>query len=284
MEFYEPFSPMYGQQEGLTSNFVDYTFDDKKDVDDYISFSSDVRDFFGTLIEYEYKKSEAGYFMNDAVAEEVIEQCDEFMKEKEEELDKALEGLRQGMFAPSNRGKKIEKTEEGIDISNNLLAKGFVADEEIERFPGVVHKLGIHPVMECTQNIPCNPCQDACPKKCIKIGLKITSLPAVDESVDCIGCGMCVASCPGQAIFLVNENVGEGMAEITLPYEIYPLPEVGEKGIALSRAGHPLCIAEVTKVRTGLAFDKTAVLTIRVPKEFAMKARFYKNEKLAKSV
>lgn len=209
---------------------------------------------------------------------------DKLMKEKEDELDKALDGLRQGMFAPSNRGKKIEKTEEGIDISNNLLAKGFVADEEIERFPGVVHKLGIHPVMECTQNIPCNPCQDACPKKCIKIGSKITSLPAVDESVDCIGCGMCVASCPGQAIFLVNENVGEGMAEITLPYEIYPLPEVGEKGIALSRAGHPVCIAEVVKVRTGLAFDKTAVLTIRVPKEFAMKARFYKNEKLAKSV
>ncbi|SEQ94676.1 Uncharacterized conserved protein, DUF885 familyt [Lachnospiraceae bacterium NE2001] len=86
MEFYEPFSPMYGQQEGLTSNFVDYTFDDKKDVDDYISFSSDVRDFFGTLIEYEYKKSDAGYFMNDAVAEEVIEQCDEFMKEKEDHV------------------------------------------------------------------------------------------------------------------------------------------------------------------------------------------------------
>jgi Fe-S-cluster-containing hydrogenase component 2 len=199
-------------------------------------------------------------------------------------LNQALDGLRQGMFAPKNRGQRIEKTEEGIDISTNLLKRGFVADDEIERFPGVTHRVGVHPVMECTQNIPCNPCQDACPKKCIKIGLKITSLPAVDESVDCIGCGMCVASCPGQAIFLVNENVGEGMAEITLPYEIYPLPEVGEKGIALSRAGHPLCIAEVTKVRTGLAFDKTAVLTIRVPKEFAMKARFYKNEKLAKSV
>ena len=59
---------------------------------------------------------------------------------------------------------------------------------------------------------------------------------------------------------------------------------MGDKGIALSRAGHPVCIAEVVKVRTGLAFDKTAVLTIRVPKEFAMKARFYKNEKLATSV
>ena len=97
-------------------------------------------------------------------------------------LDVALEGLRQGMFAPKNRGKLIEKTEEGIDISTTLLTKGYVADDEIERFPGVTRKPGVHPVMECTQNIPCNPCQDACPKKCIKIGEKITSLPGVDES------------------------------------------------------------------------------------------------------
>ena len=41
-------------------------------------------------------------------------------------LDVALDGLRQGMFAPKNRGKLIEKTEEGIDISTTLLTKGDV--------------------------------------------------------------------------------------------------------------------------------------------------------------
>ena len=47
--------------------------------------------------------------------------------EKEEQdselasLDQALDGLRQGMFAPKNRGKKIETTEEGIKISESLL-------------------------------------------------------------------------------------------------------------------------------------------------------------------
>ncbi|MFR5028291.1 MAG: hypothetical protein ACLTDF_05515 [Coprococcus sp.] len=40
------------------------------------------------------------------------------------------------MFAPKNRGKLIEKTEESIDISMNLLEHGFVADDEIERYPG----------------------------------------------------------------------------------------------------------------------------------------------------
>ena len=107
----------------------------------------------------------------------------EEMDSELKKLDEALDGLRQGMFAPKNRGKAIEKTEEGIDISTSLLKNGYIADDEIERFPGVTHRKGIHPVIECTQNIPCNPCQDACPKKCISIGANITSLPiAVPDS------------------------------------------------------------------------------------------------------
>ena len=52
-----------------------------------------------------------------------------------EENKKALDGLRQGMFAPKNRGKLVEKTEEGIPVSMNLLEKGFIANDEMERFP-----------------------------------------------------------------------------------------------------------------------------------------------------
>ena len=195
-----------------------------------------------------------------------------------EENKKALDGLRQGMFAPKNRGKLVEKTEEGIPVSMNLLEKGFIANDEMERFPGVTHKAGVHPVMECTQNIPCNPCQDACPKHCIKIGEKITSLPAVDGSVDCIGCGMCVASCSGQAIFLLDETYEEGFAAVTLPYEFLPLPKEGEKGYGLGRDGKVVCEAEVVQVKTAKAFDHTNLLTIKVPADMAMKARFYKKE------
>ena len=195
-------------------------------------------------------------------------------------LDVALDGLRQGMFAPKNRGKLIEKTEEGIDISTTLLTKGYVADDEIERFPGVTRRPGVHPVMECTQNIPCNPCQDACPKKCIKIGEKITSLPAVDESATCVGCGMCVASCSGQAIFLVDETYEEGFASVTMPYEFLPLPKTGDRGIALGRNGQKVCAAEVISVKSSPAFDKTNLLTIKVPSEYVMKARFFKEVRL----
>ncbi|MCR5692001.1 MAG: FAD-dependent oxidoreductase, partial [Eubacterium sp.] len=200
-------------------------------------------------------------------------------EEKKEEIakfEKDLDSLRQGMFAPKNRGKVIQETEEGIKVSQSLLEKGFVADEEIERFPGVVHKVGVHPVIECTQNIPCNPCQDACVKGCISIGNNITCLPFVKDENKCINCGMCVASCSGQAIFLVDEDLGDGTATVTLPYEFTPLPEVGTKGYGLSRSGEKICPAEVVSVKSIKTFDHTNLLTMKVPKEFAMKARFFK--------
>lgn len=201
----------------------------------------------------------------------------EELEEKLIELEKSLGSLREGMFAPENRGKMIEKTEEGIDISTSLLRKGYIEEEEISRFPGVVKAKGLHPVIECTQNIPCNPCQDACNKGCIKIGNKITALPAIDKDRECIACGMCVVSCPGQAIFLVDEEYEPGFAAITLPYEFRPIPSKGDKGVALDRSGSKVCSAEVIQIRTAKSFDQTHLLTIKVPVDMAMKARFFQS-------
>lgn len=202
---------------------------------------------------------------------------DDELEKKTKELENALETLRQGMFAPKNRGKLVTKTEENIDVSMNLLEKGYVADDEIERYPGVTHTIGVHPVMECTQNIPCNPCQDACAKGCISIGDNITSLPVVNTDAKCVGCGMCVASCSGQAIFLVDEETEAGFGTVTMPYEFYPLPDIGEKGVALGRDGKKVCEAEVVDIKTSKAFDHTNLLTIKVPSDMTMKARFYRS-------
>ncbi len=200
----------------------------------------------------------------------------EELDQKYKEFSDSLKQLRQGMFAPENRGRTdITTTQEGAEISQNLLAHGYVAEDEIERYPGVTHKAGIHPVIECTQNIPCNPCQDACKFGCIKVGKNITSLPVVDAGAACKNCGMCVASCSGQAIFLVDEDTGDGKAEVTIPYELLPIPETGDMGSALDRSGTKVCEAEVVSVKYSPAFDKTHLLTMRVPKEYAMRARFF---------
>ena len=215
--------------------------------------------------------------MSGAAIAEFLGYTDAASKEKREvELEKSLDSLRQGMFAPKNRGKKIEKTEEGIPISESLLTKGFVADDEITRFPGFRKQAKVHPVIECTQNIPCNPCQDACKKGCISIGANITSLPISVDGSECINCGMCVASCSGQAIFLVAEDTEPGFGEVTIPYEFLPLPQKGDKGYGLSRSGQKICEAEITNVRSSKAFDGTNLVTMKVPMEYIDKARFYK--------
>ena len=189
----------------------------------------------------------------------------------------SLTQLRQGMFAKENRGRTdLTETEEGYALSQNLLAKGYVTQEELQAFPAASEKRGgVHPVIECTQNIPCNPCQDACKFGCIMVGRQITSIPQIDHEKKCTGCGMCVASCSGQAIFLVDDDYDETHAAITMAYEFLPYPEKGQKGTALSRAGQPVCEAEVLSLRRSAATDGTALLTIAVPKEFSMQARAF---------
>ncbi|MBC3796593.1 FAD-dependent oxidoreductase [Acetobacterium tundrae] len=206
-----------------------------------------------------------------------------FLSEKDKdsslnELEVALDSLHQGMFAPGSKGKAFTKTDEGIAVSQSLLKKGYLDEADIARFNHFGKKTGVHPVIECTQNIPCNPCQDACPKQCIKIGKTITAIPRIDEDNTCTGCGLCIASCSGQAIFLVDEDYEPGYASITLPYEFLPRPQKGDLGTALSRSGQPLGVAEIIDVRSAKAFDHTTLVTIKVPVAQAMTARFYKRE------
>lgn len=188
--------------------------------------------------------------------------------------------LRQGMFSKANKGRTdLTTTDEGYRLSESLLTNGFIAEHELAAFPAASTQIsGIHPVIECTQNIPCNPCQDACKVGCIRVGQNITAIPGVDEAKKCTGCGMCVASCSGQAIFLVDEGYDAKNATITMPYEFLPYPVAGQVGTALDRKGISLCRAEVISLRSNSATDKTALLTIAVPKEFAGCARAFQSE------
>lgn len=190
----------------------------------------------------------------------------------------ALGELRQGMFAPKNKGRTDwVTTDEGYPISKNLLAHGCVTEAEIATFPAASYeKQGIHPVIECTQNIPCNPCQEACKLGCIMVGSDITKIPAIDTAKKCSGCGMCVATCSGQAIFLVNKEAEQGFATVAFPYEFLPLLKKGDKGKALDRSGKPVCDAEIVDVKQLPAMDKTAVVTMKVPLSFVNSARFFK--------
>ncbi len=127
-------------------------------------------------------------------------------------------------------------------------------------------------ILECVQQIPCNPCEIACPRGAIKIGENITDLPKLDGE-KCNGCGICAAKCPGLAIFIVDINHSEDSALVGFPYEYTPLPTVDAIVACSDREGKYICDGAVAKVISSTAFDHTAVVYAKVPKAHAMSVR-----------
>lgn len=129
-------------------------------------------------------------------------------------------------------------------------------------------------IIECVQGIPCNPCVTACRAGAIKKA-SLTSCPVLEKE-KCLGCKQCVAACPGQAIFLQIRDYEKGFSTISFPYEYLPLPIVGQLVQAADRMGQTVCQAEVLEVLNPRAFNKTAVVTLKIPSEYADTIRFMK--------
>lgn len=161
-------------------------------------------------------------------------------------------------------------------MTKGLIWEGVLSEAELNRCPGVsrIERLerGIGAIIECFQEIPCNPCETACSHGAIKVGEPITKLPVLDEE-KCIGCSTCVPSCPGLAIFVVNKNFSQGEAAISMPYEFLPLPKVGQGVKALDRYGREVTKGRVVQVLVKESFDHTSVVTIAIPKESLQQVR-----------
>lgn len=130
-------------------------------------------------------------------------------------------------------------------------------------------------VIECLQQIPCDPCALSCPAGAILPFADINDLPKVDYT-KCTGCGLCIASCPGLAIFVVDSNYSEKEALVKLPYELLPLPKKGELVSGLDREGNQVAQVKVSRVQR--TKNKTSIISILVPKELALLIRNIKVE------
>jgi ferredoxin len=156
---------------------------------------------------------------------------------------------------------------------------GELSAQELRKVPGVPSqtrlKQGACAVIECVQHIPCDPCQQACPSGAITVEDHITSLPFLDPN-KCSGCGVCIPSCPGLAIFVVDLNYSKRMARITIPYEFLPIPKKESKITVMGRRGEELCDSQVLGIKRPREYDQTAVISFLVPKKYAMRARHLK--------
>lgn len=127
-------------------------------------------------------------------------------------------------------------------------------------------------LIDCKEHIPCNPCQFACPTHAIVVGDDITELPHADPE-KCVGCGACVAACPGQACFLIDPDFSESEATIDFPYEYLPLPPVGLEVETRNNLGETLCTGRVVKVLSLTAYDHTNLVRMAVPKALIQQVR-----------
>ncbi len=127
------------------------------------------------------------------------------------------------------------------------------------------------PKFTCVEEIPCNPCTTVCPKNAIHLREKTGSImdnPYFDG--ECVGCGVCVAACPGLAITLVR-STDNGRAEVMLPHEFVPDFSEGDNIEVTDMEGNILDRGEVKKISMNKKY-KTWLITVELDENVALKA------------
>jgi NADPH-dependent 2,4-dienoyl-CoA reductase/sulfur reductase-like enzyme/Fe-S-cluster-containing hydrogenase component 2 len=146
--------------------------------------------------------------------------------------------------------------------------------------PGKIHEEdlpateeGIFPVFHCSQEIPCNPCTSVCPQGNIYIDpddiRRVPEYIAEKTGKECIGCNKCVTICPGLAITLVDYRKGREPI-VTIPFEFGrgALHE-GDLVTVLDTGGSVLGKVPVVKTQLTRATDRTMIVKVRAPHEYA---------------
>ena len=180
------------------------------------------------------------------------------------------------MFNGKIVGLKIAKEIEGD--KGEIPVSWFEKAEILKSEPGREDKVivpeeneGVMPLIHCIQEIPCNPCSTICPTNSINmIGDPILGLPEFKGK--CIGCGKCVAICPGLAITLVDFRKDKEFPLVTLPYEVFNhVVEEDDKLECVDIDGNILGEFPVESVLKIKANNRTQLIKVRVPAKISKK-------------
>ncbi len=145
--------------------------------------------------------------------------------------------------------------------------------KELNRYPSEERiKKGPCAVCECVDEIPCNPCESACPFKAIYIGENISHVPKVNYD-KCTGCGSCVPACSGLATFVVDKSYSDTVGSVAFPYEYIHSYQAGDVVKAADRSGKNVCDGTIKKIALTKRADMTTVITLEVPIDYVDEVR-----------
>ena len=147
-----------------------------------------------------------------------------------------------------------------LGIPNYTMIEEILPDKERRRLKG-------YAIIECFQEIPCDPCTKACPKGAILPMSNINDKPEIDLD-KCDGCGNCISQCPGLAIFAVKEMGRDAIVKI--PHE-FTAPKVGKLAKVADRQGKRIGKFPVERVLK--TKSRTNIVWLKVPVELANKIR-----------
>lgn len=79
----ETLSPTTGTQAQLPVLLAEYSFHSEQDVVDYLTLLTKMDDYYSSIIQFEQEKANQGLFMSSEVANQIIDQCNDFIKDPE---------------------------------------------------------------------------------------------------------------------------------------------------------------------------------------------------------
>ncbi len=110
------FSPMSGIVSNLSTNFIEYVFYDKEDVEVYLTLLADVERYMGRLFEVTREQAKEGYFLSDDNADLVIEQCEKILDAEVEPMVATFEDKMEKLdITESEKAEYIKRNKEYVD-------------------------------------------------------------------------------------------------------------------------------------------------------------------------